>query len=257
MTTAFTPPEPDRAREIALGELDAFLALVRGLDAAAWRADTDCDGWTVRDVVAHVAGALEEGARRSAQLRRIVLGPRRYPHLTRLDAINQLQVDDRRNATEPQLLAEVAALGPKAARARRRLPRLVRSLTVPGGFSLPRGATFGYLVDVIYPRDVWMHRVDIARATGRHLEATSTEADVVALVVRDLAHVWDGPPTTLTLTGHGAGCWRLGAGSPQASLEADAVEICRMLSGRSSSPTITAEGDPGAEPRLRGKRVSF
>lgn len=171
----------------------------------------------MRDVVAHVAGALEEGARRSAQLRRIVLGPRRYPHLTRLDAINQLQVDDRRTATEPQLLAEVAALGPKAARARRRLPRLVR----------------------------------------RHLEATSTEADVVALVVRDLAHVWDGPPTRLTLTGHGAGSWRLGAGPPQASLEADAVEICRMLSGRTSSPTITAEGDPGAEARLRATRVSF
>ncbi len=257
MTDTLLPTTRHRAHDVALGELDAFLALLRDLDTLEWQAPTDCAGWTVRDVVAHVAGALEEGAHLRAQLRRVALAPRRYPSLDRLDAINQLQVDDRGEATLEQLVAEIAALGPKAARARRRLPRPLRRMPIPAGFGLPRGSTFAYLVDVIYPRDLWMHRIDVARATGRELRTSATEADVVAQVVRDLAHAWEGHATTLTLTGHGAGSWTLGVGSPRTTLEADAVQICRMLSGRAASPRITRTGDPDAEHRLVACRISF
>jgi hypothetical protein len=31
---------------------------------------------------------------------------------------------------------------------------------------------YGYLIDVIITRDVWMHRIDIARAAGKELELT-------------------------------------------------------------------------------------
>jgi hypothetical protein len=34
---------------------------------------------------------------------------------------------------------------------------------------------------VVYARDVWMHRIDVARATGRDLAATVTEGDAVAV----------------------------------------------------------------------------
>lgn len=257
MTTALLPPTPDRAEAVALGEHAAFVELISGLSPGEWDKPTDCAGWSVRDVVAHVAGALEEGAHIRAQLRRVALAPRRYPQLDRLDAINQLQVDDRGAHPPDRLVHEVSSLGPRAARARRRTPQLIRSRAVPRGFSLPTGATFGYLVDVIYPRDLWMHRIDVARATNRDLRATSTEADVVALVVRDLACTWGGPATTLTLTGHGAGTWALGAGKPVAAVETDAVEICRHLSGRVASPPIAAKGDPGAEQYLLAARIPF
>jgi uncharacterized protein (TIGR03083 family) len=257
-------PAPERAAEVALGELDAFLALLRELTPEEWHSPTDCTGWAVRDVVAHVAGALEEGARVRAQLRRVLLAPRRHPTMSRLDAINQMQLDDRRGAGCEQLLREVSVLGPKAARARRRMPRVVRRRAVPDGFSLPPGSTFGYLLDVIYPRDLWMHRVDVARATGRRLRRTDTEADVVAQVVSDLAGGWDGPRTTLTLTGHGAGTWVLAGvgqahdgGAPSATLEADAVELCRLLSGRPGSPAVTASGDPRAQHTLLASRIPF
>jgi hypothetical protein len=128
---------------------------------------------------------------------------------------------------------------------------------VPGDTGLPAGSTVGYLVDVIYPRDLWMHRVDVARATGHGLATTATETDVVAEVVRDLAGDWDGPPSTLTLTGHGAGTWSLGPGTPRAELEADAVEVCRMLSGRAASPVVKSTGDPAAQHRLLAARVAF
>jgi uncharacterized protein (TIGR03083 family) len=257
MTTTLTPPPPDRAHEVALGELDAFVALLTDLTPDEWAQSTDCSRWTVRDMVAHVTGAMDEGAHLRVTVRHLVLGRRRYPDLCPLDGINEVQVDDRRHVTAAELLAELADLGPKAARARRRMPRLVRERRLPGGMGLPPGSTFGYLLDVIYPRDVWMHRIDVARATGRDLAPSATEADVVAQVVRDLADVWDGPPTRLVLTGHGAGAWTLGTGAPRTTLEVDAVEVCRMLSGREASPSVRMSGDADAERALRAARVAF
>jgi len=229
MIETLTPPAPDRAYEVAVGELDALLALLRELTPAEWELPTDCTAWTVRDIVAHVTGAMDEGAHPRVLVRHLALARRRFPHLAQVDALNELQRKDRRDATPRELVAELTALGPRAARARRRLPRLVRDRALPASAGLPPGSTFAYLVDVIYPRDVWMHRVDIARAAGRGLAATPTETDVVAQVVRDLARTWDGPTTRLVLSGHGAGSWHLGNGSPGATLEADAVETCRML----------------------------
>jgi hypothetical protein len=90
--------------------------------------------------------------------------------------------------------------------------------------------TFGYLIDVILSRDPWMHRIDIARATGRDLVLT---ADHDGVLVADVAAEWaerHGQACTLTLTGPAGGSWVRGTGGPQ--LELDAVEFCRLLSGR-------------------------
>ncbi len=249
---------PARAHDVALGELEAFLALLRDLGPDDWQRPTDCTGWSVRDVVAHVTGAMEDGARVRVQLRHFLLAPRRYPAMSPLDALNQMQLDDRSAAGPPDLLRELADLGPRAARARRRLPGPVRRLPVPGKDNgLPAGSTFAYLVDVIYLRDLWMHRVDVERATGRPHAGTVTEAEVVDQVLEDLATVWDGPPATVTTTGAAALTRPLGEGPPAARLEVDGVELCRMLSGRPASPEVTCTGDPGARDRLLAARVVF
>jgi uncharacterized protein (TIGR03083 family) len=257
MTSLLPRLTPERAEEVARGEVEALVDVLRSLDPFEWDLPTDCTRWTVRDIVAHVNGAMDEGAHVRVLLRHLALARRGRSDLAMLDAINEMQIHERRGATPEELVAELAVLGPRTARARRRMPRLLRGRPVPGDNGLPAGSTFGYLVDVIYPRDVWMHRIDVCRATGRALSPTATEADVVAEVVRDLAGVWDGPTTTLTLTGHGAGPWTLGSGSPRATLEADAVEVCRMLSGRPASPFVTLTGDPEAESRLLAARVAF
>jgi uncharacterized protein (TIGR03083 family) len=249
---------PSRAHDIAVGELDAFLGLLRGLGPEDWHRPTDCTGWTVRDVVAHVTGAMEEGAHLRVLLRHVLFAPRRYPTLSPLDAVNQVQLDDRSGAGPSDLLAELERHGPRAARARRRMPAPLRTRSVPGKDNgLPPGSTFAYLVDVIYPRDVWMHRVDVERATGRPHARTATEHDVVAQVVHDLGRTWNGPAAELTTTGDVPGEWRLGHGAAVSRLEVDAVELCRLLSGRAASPTVTSTGEPGAEDRLRTARVTF
>ena len=62
--------------------------------------------------------------------------------------------------------------------------------------------TFGYLIDVILTRDPWMHRLDIAAATGT--------------------------PPRLT--------WQAGANGPSWTL--DAVDFCRAISRRPASITL-------------------
>ena len=52
--------DPDAARDHAAAEYDALLAMVDAFVATDWDLPTDCTGWRVRHLVAHVAGAAEE-----------------------------------------------------------------------------------------------------------------------------------------------------------------------------------------------------
>jgi hypothetical protein len=125
-----------------------------------------------------------------------------------------------------------------ALKARRRMPAPVRALPL-----LPIGTGLGvhigwqplaYLFDMGFTRDLWMHRVDIARAAGI---APDVSAEHDGRIVADVVAEWSrrhGQPYALTLTGPAGGEFRSGtAGEPQT---VDAVEFTRILSGR-------AEGD--------------
>jgi len=90
--------------------------------------------------------------------------------------------------------------------------------------------TFGFLIDVVLTRDPWMHRMDLARAVGAQPRLT---ADHDGVIVADVAAEWagrHGRPCSLTLTGPAGGTWSWGSGGPR--VEQDAVEFCRLLSGR-------------------------
>ena len=83
--------------------------------------------------------------------------------------------------------------------------------------------------DVILTRDPWMHRTDIARATGADNPLT---ADHDGVLVADVVTEWaarHAQPYTLHLTGPAGGRWQRGGGE---QIELDAIEFCRILSGR-------------------------
>jgi hypothetical protein len=87
-----------------------------------------------------------------------------------------------------------------------------------------------------------MHRVDISRAVGRDPELTPEHdgvlfADVVAEWARRHGH-----PYRLRLTGPAGGSWASGADGTE--LELDAVEFCRILSGRGQVSGLLAEQVP-------------
>ena len=105
------------------------------------------------------------------------------------------------------------------------------------------GWTIGYLFDVIHTRDPWLHRVDLARATGRPpVLNPDHDGRIVADVVADWARTHH-QPFELTLSGPAGG--RYTAGTAKAAVPTvpnwlDAVEFCRILSGPSTGTALLA-----------------
>ena len=222
----------------ATEELARFLALAEALAPEDWARPTACSRWDVRQVVAHVAGAAAAWAS-WAQFRRQGSWRARRPYrvagFTPLDALNQVQVDDRATATPEALIAELRGAGPRAIATRRRLPAALRALPIP--LPAPGGiARLDYLTDTIFTRDMWVHRLDLCRATGREMSLT-TEHDgrIVALVMRDLARRL---PAAISagivyeLTGPAGGTWRLGSGLEAARVRLDSLAFALLASGR-------------------------
>jgi hypothetical protein len=82
----------------------------------------------------------------------------------------------------------------------------------------------------VYTRDVWMHRVDLCRATGRDVSVDGDhDRRVVAAIVCDRA-AGHGADFDLTLEGPAGGAYRRGEGGEE--LQLDAAEFCRIVSGR-------------------------
>lgn len=228
-------PALDRATamRLAAAEYGRFTAQLRTLTPQQWAAPTSCPDWDVHAMVCHVLGMAEAFASPVEQVRQLVAA-RRAGGLF-LDALTALQVDKHRHRSPQELVRQMTVVGPKAAAGRARTPALLRRLPLRNQPVDESGAVtetwrLGYLVDVILTRDTWMHRSDIATATGLEM---ALDADHDGRIVADVAAEWaarHGQPCTLTLTGPAGGRWTWAGGGE--SVEIDAVEFCRLLSGR-------------------------
>src|SRR3954462_361129 len=212
--------------QFAADEYDRLVGLLRSLDDNDWGRPTDCTEWDVRQMVAHLVGAAESNARVPEFLRQAQLGRKVRNGRPLVDGINDVQVRERADHAPARLTDDLADAGRRGVRARRRLPAPLRALPLP--FGPPLGTKpLGHLMDRIYTRDAWMHRVDLARATGRPLELTG---DPDGRIVADVVAEWargHGQPYRLTLTGPAGGSWSAGAGGEQLTL--DAGEFWRIL----------------------------
>lgn len=256
---ALPQTSPDTARDVAAAEYDALLLAVDAFDAADWDRPTDCTEWRVRDMVAHLAGAAEEACRLPVMLRHLggAVVDLRRGRGDLVDLLCAVQIRDRSHLSDTELAADLRRWAAGAPGGRRRQPRPLRRVVLPAFAGLGRGARLAYLLDVVYVRDVWLHRVDLHRATGREMPLGAGEGEVVAQVVRDLDRAWSGPALVLELTGRGGGRWQVGEGTPVATITEDAVALMRLLSGRSDECALATVGDPSAADRLRAARVVF
>jgi uncharacterized protein (TIGR03083 family) len=227
-------PLRTKALETFAAEVAAFQRLVESLDADDWSRPTASAGWSTRDVVAHVAAQCEELARFDRFLRRLRGSRKRYPDRIMLDAHNQFQIDELAGRPTAALTAHLARFGPAAVRAVRRMPGLMRRLPSSVFFPEPPlpDRRMSYLFDVLTSRDVWMHRLDIARATQRPFTVDDHDADVVLPVIRDLGRGWRGPAVAVELTGDVTGVWTLGTGAPAEPVRVDWLGFMLHLSGR-------------------------
>jgi uncharacterized protein (TIGR03083 family) len=222
----------DEAQDLFAAEMGRTIELLRSLGDPQWEARTDCPAWDVRDMYLHVLGACESGAS-IRQLAHQMLGARRHQRREGgpLEAsLSWIQVEERRSLSPADLVERLEAVAPRAVRARRRMPAMVRRIRMGVDGPVVEKWSLGYLNDTIYLRDLWMHRVDASRATGTPL---ALDADHDGRIVADVVAEWarrHGRPFELTLTGPAGGRYRSGTGGEP--IEIDAVELCRTLAGR-------------------------
>jgi uncharacterized protein (TIGR03083 family) len=233
------------ARRLAAAEYDRFIGQLRELAAGDWTRPTACPAWDIHAIACHVLGMAEFAASHVEQARQIRAAKRAKGPF--LDALTALQVDKYRHRPRAEIIARLAAVTPRAVRSRGRTPWLVRQVRMSGQPVDSTGTqtedwTVGYLTDVILTRDTWMHRSDIAAAAGLQLTLTTGHDGTL---VADVAAEWagrHGQPCALTLTGPAGGRWEWATGGP--SYELDAVDFCRVVSGRGCGDGLLATPVP-------------
>jgi uncharacterized protein (TIGR03083 family) len=234
------PVQRSAAMRLARTEYERVSAALANLEDADWHLPTACPEWDVRELGCHLVGMAAmastplEIARQQKAAKAV--------HATRggpmIDSLTHVQVSERATWRPEQVVAGAASVGPRAVRGRRLL------LTLAGRAKLadPQQVngrdelwTIGYLLGTILTRDPWMHRMDLARATGREPVLT---ADHDGVIVDDVVREWagrHGRPYRLELTGAAGGRW---ASAEQPSntetISMDTIDFCRILSGRAT-----------------------
>jgi len=240
------PPLSHQEAGVMAGvEVEQFITLLETLAEDDWQKPTYCTQWNVYQMVGHQAGAYA-GFASWPEFRR-QWGPPPQPKQGQMvvDAVNDIQVADRAQATPAELIAELRQVGPQAIATRQRIPALIRGLRFDmGGFLYawqpsqmlaalrrPYGPTavafnlndqtfrgpmrLDYITDLIYTRDTWMHRIDICLATGRALLLSDDhDGRIMELIMVDLAEqlkdVLNGQTVAYDIPGPGGGCWQIG-----------------------------------------------
>ena len=243
MSTLSSQPRRSRldrstAMHLAGSEYERVGELLDTLSASQWAMPTNCPPWDVRQMAGHVLGMAEMAASLLEQRRQMGEATRRGGVF--IDELCAVQVEKHAAQTPDQIRAAWRKSAPRAARSRRRIPGLIRRRAMPQTQEINGSVeswTIGYLTETILTRDPWMHRLDIAAATG--VKPTLTP-DHDGLLVDDLVHEWaarHGQPVSIHLDGAAGGTWEFGFGGDVIHLET--VEFCRQISGRSTPSGLT------------------
>jgi uncharacterized protein (TIGR03083 family) len=208
-----------------------------GLSAHDWSRPTPCDGWSVRDLAGHVVGSMRAAAslretmsqQRAVKRRAIETGEQE------VDAMTAIQLERAADLDHQQVVDELRSLVEPALRGRARPPGFVRRRA---GFHVTMGSiderwNLDYFLGCILTRDSWLHRIDLCDALGHEADLDHNDRRIVG----DVAMEWvrrHGRPAELILTGPAGG--RLSAGEDGDEITIDAIEFCRVVSGRSAHP---------------------
>jgi uncharacterized protein (TIGR03083 family) len=232
-----------KAMGLAETELARMVAQLRSLSPEDWAQPTVCELWDVRAMASHVLGMAEA----QASFRQFAHDFRAANKRTggkMIDAMTAAQVGERSSMTPTAIIDRLAAVAPKSVRARRRTPAPMRwavRMKQDPPFDAERWR-FGYLVDTIFTRDTWMHRLDISRATGQPMVLTADhDGRLIADVVAEWARRHD-QPFTLTLTGPAGGRWRVGDRGEH--LELGALDFCWVIGSRQPGTGLLATEVP-------------
>ncbi len=239
------------AERLARTEYERVADQLRALTPADWLAPTECPLWNVRAMAGHTVGMMSDFTSLRRVMRRMSSAAKAAKAVggPMVDSMTALQVAEFADHSADELVGCIDATGPKTAHWRVTAPWLLRRMPIKeevgGQPETWRGA---YLLDVILTRDPWMHRADIARATNTELDLRP-EHD--GRIVADVVAEWGrrhGRPFDLVLTGPAGGHFVSGEGGADGdrgeTYELDAVEFCRIVSGRAQGSGLLTQEVP-------------
>jgi uncharacterized protein (TIGR03083 family) len=232
---------------LAATEYERMVDTLAALTACDWSRPTDCPAWDVRQLGCHMVGmaAMASSPAETQRQQQRATADAAAHRLDHLSALTALQVAERASWSPADVVDGARRVAPQAARGRRLTPASAREGVLPtpqivGGHT--EWWTIGFLVDVVLTRDPWMHRMDLARATGR---APLLTAEHDGAIVGDVVAEWaarHSAPYVLELTGPAGGRWSHGSGGERIVM--DAVDFCRVLSGRGQAPGLLSVAVP-------------
>jgi uncharacterized protein (TIGR03083 family) len=231
------------AMGLAETEFARMVEHLRTLSAQDWPKPTVCELWDVRAMASHVL-AMAEAQASMSQFAHDFRAAGKRSSGKMIDAMTAVQVAERASMTPEAIISRLATIAPKAVKARRRTPTLVRRairIKQDPPFDSEKWR-FGYLVDTIFTRDTWMHRLDISRATGTPMVLTAAHD---GRLVTDVVGEWGrrhGQAFSLTLTGPAGGQWQVGDEGEH--LELDALDFCWTVGSRQPGSGLLATEVP-------------
>jgi uncharacterized protein (TIGR03083 family) len=226
-----------QAADFCSTEYARLAGLLGTLTPDEWSRPTDCAPWDVRAMVGHLVGAAE-AARLPAFMRQAIVGMRLQRNLGLgdvVDGINEVQIRAQASRTTGELVEALERAAPAQVRTRRSPAWYTPFMPIPTPVNTVSLRTLQVRV---LNRDLWIHRVDICRATGRPMELA---ADHDGVVVEDIVASWAGrhrQPYALVLDGPAGGAYARGDGATE--LRLDAVDFCRIVSGRAPGDGLLA-----------------
>jgi uncharacterized protein (TIGR03083 family) len=232
------------AMKLAETEIGRMMNVVDQLRPADWSLPTECEKWDVKALLSHQLGVMESNASLREFVRQYLVATKKARHSGRplVDEMTASQVADHAALSPSELSDRLRSKAQASVRGRRRMPRLMRSMPIKPGAPFEGTWKLGYLVGTIMNRDFWMHRVDLTRASGLEMVLTPEHDGVI---VSDVVSEWaraHGQPYKLVLQGAAGGSFAQGQRGEQMSL--DAVEFCRVLSGRGQGSGLLSQKVP-------------
>jgi uncharacterized protein (TIGR03083 family) len=238
---------PDAVTEDILASLAQLLDLAESLGADDWSTPTDCPGWTVHDVVAHVIGF--EAALDGAPTPEVDIDEQHVRN--DIGRMNEAWIESLRGRTDAQLVDDLRALA-----ARRRSELASRS---PEDFAADSWSPVG---TVPYARflqvrtfDIWFHEQDVREAVGRPggldgpaaERALSEVLGALGFVVGKRGGAPDGSSVRFEIAVPGS------QSSPR-RIDVSVEGRARVVDGLDGPPTVVIRTDLPAFARLLGGR---
>ncbi|GAA1779520.1 maleylpyruvate isomerase family mycothiol-dependent enzyme [Nostocoides veronense] len=226
-------------------EEEQLAALLDALPPEDWRAPSRCAGWTVTDVVLHLAQCEEAVV--GAVTGGTAYAPVDWTRLgntveTAMDAYVETERADAQSVRRRWESARVAALGALRAADPKRKVQWVTNLLRPTTLATTRLA------------EHWAHALDIAEPLGRDHPDTARLRHILWLAHATLPYACavDGraaPVVRIEATGPVGEHWAISPEDADVVLSGGAGELCRIGARRldPAASSVTASGPGGAE----------